>query len=90
MTEQHFGSYEQTIKVESARFEGRLAAQHAKEATVAVVELTTRDGLYGCQSWSGSYALRNTATGWKIARALIAPTACAARAPATPPSVSGR
>jgi hypothetical protein len=77
MTAAAFVAYERGVGVAAVHFTGQTAIRSAGQATVAVESLVTHDARFGCQSWSGSYALTADAHGyWRIARAMLAPGAC--------------
>ncbi len=73
ITEAQFVASERQIKIQGASFRASLTSRASSRATVVVGSLITRDRRYGCQTWSGSYGLIETAGRWRIARAAITP-----------------
>ncbi|MGO9750708.1 MAG: hypothetical protein ACLP8S_15780 [Solirubrobacteraceae bacterium] len=76
ITEAQFVASERQIKIQDASFRASVTSRTSSRATVVVGSLITRDQRYGCQTWSGSYGLIETAGRWRIARAAIAPRPC--------------
>jgi hypothetical protein len=76
ITEAQFVASEKQIKIQGASFRASVSSRTSSRATVVVGSLITRDQRYGCQTWSGSYGLIETAGRWRIARATITPQPC--------------
>jgi hypothetical protein len=76
ITEAEFVASEKQIKIQGASFRASVTSRTSSRATVVVGSLITRDQRYGCQMWSGSYGLIETAGRWRIARAAITPRSC--------------
>ncbi len=76
ITEAQFVASEKQIKIQNASFRASVTAQTSSRATVAVGSLITHDQRYGCQTWSGSYELIETAGRWRTVRAPIPPRPC--------------
>ncbi len=76
ITEAQFVASEKQIKIQGASFRASVLSRTNSRATVVVGSLITRDQRYGCQTWSGSYGLIETAGRWRIARAAITPRPC--------------
>ena len=76
ITEAQFVASEKQIKIQGASFRASVTSRTSSRATVVVGSLITRDQRYGCQIWSGSYGLIETAGRWRIARAAITPRPC--------------
>ncbi|MGO9974351.1 MAG: hypothetical protein ACLP01_16420 [Solirubrobacteraceae bacterium] len=76
ITEAQFVASEKQIKIQGASFRASVTSHTGSRATVVVGSLITHDQRYGCQTWSGSYGLVDTAGRWRIARAAITPRPC--------------
>ncbi|MGO9899867.1 MAG: hypothetical protein ACLP0J_09285 [Solirubrobacteraceae bacterium] len=76
ITEAQFVASEKQIRIQGASFRASVTSRTSSRATVVVGSLITRDQRYGCQTWSGSYGLIETAGRWRIARAAITPRPC--------------
>jgi hypothetical protein len=76
LTEAQFVASEKQIKIQRASFRASVTSRTGSRATVLIGSLITRDQRYGCQTWSGSYELIETAGRWRIARAAITPRPC--------------
>lgn len=75
-TETQWVSDEQGAGIQAAEFEGQIARATTTAATVQVLSLVTRDAVYGCRSWTGTYAMINLGGPWLIERADLTPRVC--------------
>jgi len=76
LTEGEFIARERHLGVKTVRLRGAVTAQTSSSATVGVVSLVTRDKVYGCRTWSGSYTLVVENGFWRILREALVPRSC--------------
>lgn len=83
--ERAFAAAERRTEIRRVSFHGRLTGHGRRTAggegaSVRVLSLVTRDALFGCRVWSGSYQMVGVHGSWRIARALLSPRPCAGAA----------
>ncbi|MGA2926946.1 MAG: hypothetical protein ABSG43_13295, partial [Solirubrobacteraceae bacterium] len=71
-----FVAKEKSYGIKSVSFRGRVTTQNPTSATILVISLITRDHVFGCRTWSGSYTMSHPVRGWLIAVAGIHPRPC--------------